>query len=233
MLTIKNFTEIFNDEHIGKLKKQLFFSGLSEHEIYLFIIHARPTYIKMGKNENLPVAEKFGHQISLVYSGEVISYSVEYDGNKNLLSVINADKNSYIEYAAFDYSHSLIEFKAVTDSEILLFSPISVLICDDNIAYIQQKILANMMAAQRWVFQDFSDHIACLTQRSIKDKVLKFLTINREITHSDEFDIRFSRDELAIYLAVDRAALSRILGELKRDGYIDFKKNHFKLLREY
>lgn len=228
---MRNFTEIFNDEHIKKLRNQLFFSGLSDYEIYLFIVHSRPIYVKMNKGENLRIAEKYGHRISLVYSGEVNSFSVEYDGNKNLLSVIDADNNSYIEYAAFDYSNSHIEFKATVDSEILLIDPVSVLIGEDSIALIQQKILANMMAAQRWVFQEFSDHISCLTQRSIRDKVLKFLKIYSEKVFDNEFDIRFSRDELAVYLAVDRAALSRTLGELKREGIIDFRKNHFVLLK--
>lgn len=39
-----------------------------------------------------------------------------------------------------------------------------------------------------------------------------------------------TREELASYLAVDRAALSRTLGELKKEGIIDFHKNHFIIL---
>lgn len=47
---------------------------------------------------------------------------------------------------------------------------------------------------------------------------------------SCEVDLPFSRDELANYLAVDRASLSRALGELKKAGIIEFKKSHFKLI---
>ena len=35
---------------------------------------------------------------------------------------------------------------------------------------------------------------------------------------------------LAAYLAVDRASLSRSLGELRREGILEFRKNHFKIL---
>ena len=40
----------------------------------------------------------------------------------------------------------------------------------------------------------------------------------------------YNEKELANYLAVDRASLSRSLGELKNEGIIDFKKNQFTIL---
>jgi CRP-like cAMP-binding protein len=80
------------------------------------------------------------------------------------------------------------------------------------------------------MFFELSGHLYCLCQRSIRGKVLKFLNYCVEHYRSYEFDITFSREDLANYLAVDRASLSRTLGELKADGVIDFRKNHFKVL---
>ena len=50
--------------------------------------------------------------------------------------------------------------------------------------------------------------------------------------HSCEVDLPFSRDELANYLAVDRASLSRALGELKKAGIIEFKNIDFSYSNE-
>ena len=48
----------------------------------------------------------------------------------------------------------------------------------------------------------------------------------------NEFDIPFDREHLAGYLNVERSALSNELGKMKREGLIDFKKNHFVINQE-
>ncbi len=224
------FTEIFNDEHINILQRQLLFSGLSEREIYLFIIHSQPMYKRLAAGQSLRIAEFYGHMIGLVLTGSAYVYSIELDGNKTLLSPLEDGAGSSILYGMFDYSNALIEFTAAQDSEILIIDPISLFIGEESLALIQQKILVNMIASQRQSFLKMAEHMACLAQRNIKSKVLRFLKTESERKGSNEFLIPFSREELANYLAVDRAALSRVLGELKRDGIIDFRKNKFTLI---
>ena len=46
------------------------------------------------------------------------------------------------------------------------------------------------------------------------------------------FEIPFDRQGLADYLAADRSALSAVLGKLKKEGVLTFRKNHFTLLNE-
>ena len=124
----------------------------------------------------------------------------------------------------------LFEIVATENTRLMLFTPDSLLIADESVVMIQHKILVNLMASKRQLFVNLSEHLVCLSQKNIRDKILRFLKINSEIARSYEFDIQYSRDELAIYLAVDRASLSRSLSRLKREGVIDFNKNHFKIL---
>ena len=121
-------------------------------------------------------------------------------------------------------------FRSGEDCEILFIPPEPMFITEDSLASIQQKILVNMLASQRQVFLQISEHLACLSKRSIKGKFMHLLQIYCKREHSCEVDLPFSRDELANYLAVDRASLSRALGELKKAGIIEFKKSHFKLI---
>ena len=44
-----------------------------------------------------------------------------------------------------------------------------------------------------------------------------------------EFDIPFSRQQLADYLAVERSGLSLELGKMQKEGLLEFRKNHFVL----
>lgn len=44
-----------------------------------------------------------------------------------------------------------------------------------------------------------------------------------------DFDIPLDRQQLADYLSVDRSAMSTELGRMKKDGLIEYRKNHFTL----
>ena len=111
-----------------------------------------------------------------------------------------------------------------------MIPPEKIFIAEEKLAMIQQKIVVNMIASQRQVYLELSEHLSCLTQRNIRDKILKFLKNRCEQEHSLSFSVPFSREELANYLAVDRASLSRSLSELKSNGILDFRKNKFTIL---
>lgn len=66
-------------------------------------------------------------------------------------------------------------------------------------------------------------------RRTMRGKVLAFLEYEARRRGTNEFDIAFNRQELADYLCVDRAALSRELAGLRDEGQFDFERNHFVL----
>lgn len=228
---MEKFIEFFNNDHIIKLRDQLLFSGLSDHEIFMFIHHSKPDYMQLNKDSSIRIANKYSHMIGLVFSGGTYVYTVDYSGNKTLLKSIKTGESSGTLYAMFDYYNALIELTASEDCEILFIAPETLFISEEKLAVIQQKILVNMLASQRQTFLEISEHLACLSKRSIKEKVLHFIKIYCEREHSYTVNIPFSREELANYLAVDRASLSRTLSELKKDGIIDFKKKYFTLFK--
>ena len=77
----------------------------------------------------------------------------------------------------------------------------------------------------------FLENVEHLSRRTTRDKVLSYLTAEAVKRNASEFDIPFSRQELADYLAVDRSALSAELGRMKANGLIDFHRAHFKIKR--
>ena len=74
-----------------------------------------------------------------------------------------------------------------------------------------------------------TDKIKHLSQRGIKDKVLSYLETQSRIAGSSYFEIPFNKTELANYLAVERSALSTVLGKLKKEGVIDFDKKRYHI----
>ena len=58
---------------------------------------------------------------------------------------------------------------------------------------------------------------------------MSYLSAEAQRLGTCEFDIPFSRQQLADYLGVERSGLSLELGKMKKDGLLDFHKSHFVL----
>ena len=60
-------------------------------------------------------------------------------------------------------------------------------------------------------------------------KLLSYFSAESQRRDSYEFDIPFSRQQLADYLGVERSGLSMELGKMRDEGLLDFHKSHFVL----
>ena len=58
---------------------------------------------------------------------------------------------------------------------------------------------------------------------------MSYLSAEAQRFGTYEFDIPFSRQQLADYLGEERSGLSSELGKMRRDGLIGFHKNRFVL----
>ena len=66
--------------------------------------------------------------------------------------------------------------------------------------------------------------------KTIRGRVMAYLNSVSMQKHAREFNIPFDRQQLADYLNLERTALSKELGKMKRDGLIDYYKNSFKII---
>ena len=72
--------------------------------------------------------------------------------------------------------------------------------------------------------------VEIISKKTLREKILTYLSIQSQAQNSRYFQIPLSRQELAAYLSADRTALARELGNMKADGLIDFDKNMFRIL---
>ena len=81
-----------------------------------------------------------------------------------------------------------------------------------------------------------NSRISCLARRTVREKVLAYLTQAAAQKGIDpqqggEFSVPLDRNAMAAYLNIDRTALSRELSRMKQEGLIDFRKDRFRLLQ--
>ena len=110
---------------------------------------------------------------------------------------------------------------AKEDSKILVIE-YDMINSSNNFKPYVTKFLKNLLNITTEIIKEKNNHIQILTKRSIRDKILEYININRN-SGSRIIYLPFSYTDFANYLAVDRCAMSRELKNLKEDGIIETK----------
>ena len=73
-----------------------------------------------------------------------------------------------------------------------------------------------------------NDRIQVLSKPTLREKLMTLLT-QYSTREGKNFNLPFDRNTMAVYLGVNRSALSRELGKMREEGRIDFYKNSFSI----
>lgn len=76
---------------------------------------------------------------------------------------------------------------------------------------------------------DMNRRAMAMAPKTIRGKILTYLSQQKKIAGSNTFSIPFTQTKLAHYLSVDRSALSNELSKLRREGIIDYQGTTYKL----
>lgn len=91
------------------------------------------------------------------------------------------------------------------------------------------RLMRNLLQIQARKNIELSMRISLLSKKTIRARVDAYLRWEAERCGSKRFRVKFSRDEMADYLGVDRSALSRTLSNMKKEGVIDYARDHFEI----
>ena len=91
------------------------------------------------------------------------------------------------------------------------------------------RIIRNLLGELAEKNLRFSEKLAHMGQRTTRSKLMSYLSAEAQRLGRTEFDIPFSRQQLADYLGVERSGLSLELGKMRDEGLLDFRKSHFVL----
>lgn len=168
------------------------------------------------------------HEVGIVLSGNVHIENIDILGNRSILSDVPAG-HVFAETYAFCGEPLMVD--AVTDeiSEILFLNVQKIELYKSATWY--DKLIHNMLFISMRKNLMLSHRIFCTSPKTIRERVLIYLSSQSGKTGSLTFQIPFDRQQLADYLNLDRSALSKELGKMKKDGLLDYHKNTFTLLQ--
>ncbi len=203
------------------------FEGISENDLSDLLKTLGAKKLSCEKNQ---VAVHQGEHVKAVYvclDGSFNVENVNLYGEVNIISHIS--KGGYFGGAfAFSSTPSPADFKAVSAGTVLII-PIKRILENDNLNPCEIKFLWNLtgILARKSTF--LITKIQHLTERTIREKVISYLSYESSLQGKNDVVIPFNRQELADYLSVDRSALSKELSAMRADGLIEYRKNKFSL----
>lgn len=167
--------------------------------------------------------------LGIVLSGSVTVESNDLWGNRTILTIIKKSGIFAETYALLNET-LLVDAVANEKSEIILLNVGSLSRFIDFEKTWINKFVLNLLSACARKNLILSAKNFDTSAKSIRKRVMSYLNSESIKKQNRSFDIPFNRQQLADYLNVERTALSKELGKMKRENLIDYHKNHFKIL---
>lgn len=169
--------------------------------------------------------------IGIVLDGYVDMIKEDHWGNKSLLLRLGKNEMFGETFACGEDSLSVVTFVAPYGAKVLLIPFCRVMHNCANACAFHQKLIENMVKVIAGKNRDLMRKVEVISKRTIREKLLAYLSLQAQTQDSPYFDIPLGRAELAEYLCVDRSALTRELAKMREEGILDFDRNSFRLLQ--
>ena len=168
--------------------------------------------------------------IGIVMAGAVDMVKEDLWGNKTMLVRMRKNELFGETFACGSDNLSVVTFLVSEDAKIL-FLPFNRVMHSCTMAcQFHHRLIENMVHIIAGKNRDLMRKVEVVSKRTIREKLLAYLSIQAQVQESRYFEIPLGRVELAEYLCVDRSALTRELAKMKEDGLIDYDRNCFRML---
>ena len=168
--------------------------------------------------------------IGILLSGSVDMVKEDFWGNKTMLVRVRKDELFGETFACGEDNLSVVTFVVSEDAKILFIPFDRVMHSCTMACRFHHQLIENMVHIIANKNRDLMRKVEVVSKRTIREKLLSYLSIQAQAQESRYFEIPLGRVELAEYLCVDRSALTRELVKMKEDGLIDYDKNCFRML---
>lgn len=211
------------------IRSSQLFSGVSEEELTAMLSCLGARKESFPKDTFLMRAGDAAASVGLVLSGSVLIVQEDIWGNRNILSRSGIGQTFAAAYACAPGSVLNVGVCAETPVEALFLDVKRVLnVCPSACAH-HSRIIRNLIGELAEKNLRFGEKLTHMGQRTTRAKLMSYLSAEAQRIGRYDFDIPFSRQQLADYLAVERSGLSLELGKMRGEGLLDFHKNHFVL----
>ncbi|MBQ7353328.1 MAG: Crp/Fnr family transcriptional regulator [Clostridia bacterium] len=219
---MKNFISI--------LKKTQLFSGVEEKEIESMLACLNTSVQEYKKGEYLIQSGEYINNVMILVKGRLHIQNDDYLGNRIIINQISVGEMFGESYISNNYVAITHDVLAVEDSTVMFFDVDRIMTSCSSACSFHLLVIKNLFNAISEKNRRLVGKINHISKRTIREKLISYLSEQSKINNSMYFSIPFNRQQLADFLSVDRSALSNELCKMRNEGLLEFEKNQFKLL---
>lgn len=217
------------EQYIPVLKRTQLFGGVGEEEIaaMLSCLDARLRTYKKGAYV-VRQGEHVNHIMVLVEGGLLIQRD-DYWGNRSIVNRVGVGEMFGEAYMAPESGAMLNDVVAVEDSAVIFFDVKRIITTCSSACRFHSAVVQNLIFALSEKNRNLVRKLGHMSKRSIREKLISYLSEEARRQNSSSFTIPFNRQQLADFLSVDRSAMSNELGKMRDEGLLEFERSHFRL----
>lgn len=211
------------------LAQSSLFQGISPEDIpsLLHCLNARRA--SYPKGAFLLQSGQAVRSVGLLVKGTALVIQEDFWGNRNILAKLAPGQLFAESFACAKDPVSGVDVWAEAPSEVLFLDVRRILETCPSSCTFHSRMIRNLLSELAEKNLRFHEKLTHMSQRTIREKLLSYLSYEAQKSGSNAFDIPLNRQQLADYLSVDRSAMSSELSKLKQEGVLSFWKNHFVL----
>lgn len=203
----------------------------TEAKMMLQCLQAKQHFYR--KNDIIYCAGKRIDALGLVLTGSVNIENDDVWGNKTILDHVGPGQVFAETYSCLPEELLMVSVIAAEDSEVLFLNMERLLTTCPTSCKHHSQLIYNLLSVMARKNLNLTHKIFHTSPKSIRERVLSYLSFQAVKQGKLVFEIPFNRQQLADYLGVDRSAMSNELGKMKREGIIAFEKNKFYLKENF
>ena len=196
------------------------FRGIAAGELPALLDRSSAREVRFAKGELLLHRGETPRSLGLVLEGGVHIIREDFWGNRSIVGLAGPGE-IFAESYALAGKPLAVSVLAATDGRALFL----------DAGHLSQRLSANLLALLAEKNLMLTEKMRHMARRTTREKLLSYLSAQALRAGTAEFDIPLDRQQLADFLAVDRSTMSAALGKLRDEGVLEFRKNHFRLLR--
>lgn len=215
------------DELIGNTA---LFRGFTEDEVKAALDCLQGTVLSFTRKERIFRRDDLLDSVGLVLRGHVLLCGENLSGMRYIFSELEAGDMIGETALRLPQEPSGYEAVAGSDCELLFIQMMNIVRPGQQTCRLRARMIENMLALLLVNNRSIYRKLDLVSHKSLRDRVLHYLSLQAKKNNATCFTIPFSRSDLADYLTVDRSALSRELQRMVHDGLIRIEGNRFELL---
>jgi len=217
------------EKYYQKIKNAPIFYGITDEELDRMLKCFR-AYVKSYKSGDIIFRQgEIVSNVYLILDGEVSIEKDSYWGRRMIIQKLYPNNSIGLSLVGSKNVESNVNAVCNSDALVLIFNYEKCSTICHNACLHHNVLIRNLFKILSKENIQLVEKIDNISQKTIRDKLLTYLSNESLKSKTNIIEIPFNRQELADYLNIDRSAMSFELSKLKQEGLINYKKNKFVL----